>query len=70
MKQSNGKSLTRKATAAMQDAINKVVEDHRRRHMPLAVWQDGRVVRVSPEQACLVREKPAAYKTRAHGKKT
>lgn len=63
-------SLTSKATAAMQDAIDKLIEDHRRRHMPLAVWQDGKVVRIQPEQAAVLRERQAAYKTRCHGKKS
>ena len=57
-------SLTSKATAAMQDAIDRLIEDHRRRHMPLAVWQDGKVVRIQPEQVSMVREKPATYRPR------
>ena len=60
----NKGSLTGKATAAMQDALDKVIEDHRRRHMPLAVWQDGKVVRIQPEQVSMVREKPATYRPR------
>jgi len=62
-------SLTDKATAAMQDAIDKVVADHRLRRMPLAVWQDGKVVRIQPEQVAVVREKPAVYRTRSRAKK-
>jgi hypothetical protein len=37
-------ALTEKAVAAMKRAIAQVVEDHRRRGKPLAVWKDGRVV--------------------------
>lgn len=66
----NKGSLTSKATAAMQDAIDKVVEDHRRRRMPLAVWQDGKVVRIQPDQASVVRESPSRYRGRSHGKKS
>ncbi len=66
--------LTRKANAAMQDAVAKVVERHRREGRPLAVWQDGKAVLVPPGElypdsevgASLVRERPAAYKTRRH----
>ena len=54
--------MTRKALTAMRDAVAKVVEDHRQRHMPLAIWQDGRVVRIQPESASLVRERPASYR--------
>jgi len=57
----NKGSLTSKATAAMQDAIDKVIEDHRRRQMPLAVWQDGKAVRIQPGQVSVVREKPGKY---------
>jgi fumarate hydratase class II len=60
----NKTSLTRKANAAMRDAVAKVVQDHRQRHMPLAIWQDGRVVRIQPDQTSVVRERPADYKTR------
>lgn len=55
--------MTRKALAAMQDAVARVVEKHRREGRPLAIWQDGRVVRIRPESASLVRERPSAYKT-------
>ncbi len=37
-------SLTEKAVAAMRAAVDRVVEDHRRRGKPLIVWRDGRVV--------------------------
>ena len=66
----NKTSLTSKASAAMRDAIDKLVEDHRRRRMPLAVWQDGKVVRIQPDQASIMRESPGRYRGRAHGKKT
>ena len=61
--------IARKALAAMQDAIDKVVEDHRRRRMPLAIWQDGKVVLIQPEEALLARERRAPYRTRPRGKK-
>jgi hypothetical protein len=57
-------AMTRKALTAMRDAVAKVVEDHRQRHMPLAVWQDGKVMRIQLEEASVVRESPAAYRTR------
>ena len=57
----NRGSLTSRATAAMQDAIDKLIEDHRRRRMPLAVWQDGKIVRIQPERVSTVRETRARY---------
>ena len=32
--------------------------------MPLAIWQDGKVVRIQPDQTPVVRERSSAYKTR------
>ena len=66
----NRDSLTSKATAAMQDAIDKLVEDHRRRHMTLAVWQDGKVVHIQADQVSIARESPGRYRGRSHGKKS
>jgi len=61
---SNKGSLTRKATAAMQDAIAKVVAEHRRDGRPLAVWQDGKAMLIPADEPAVVREKPAASRTR------
>jgi hypothetical protein len=54
--------MTRKALTAMRDAVAKVVEDHRQRHMPLAIWQDGKVVRIQPDQVSIVREAKGDYR--------
>lgn len=43
-------SLRDKAVAAMQEAIAAVIEDHRRRNVPLAVWKNGKVVMLSPKR--------------------
>ena len=53
--------LARKAWAAMQEAVAGVVDEHRRLGRPLAIWHDGKVAWVEPEQAAAVREKPARY---------
>ncbi len=42
-------SLRDKAVAAMQEAIAAVIEDHRRRNVPLAVWKNGKMVMLSPK---------------------
>lgn len=54
-------SLTEKATAALKQAVAKVVEDHRRRGAPLAVWRDGKPVWEMPPPADSAREEPGNY---------
>ncbi|HUJ72934.1 MAG TPA: hypothetical protein VLZ30_11875 [Verrucomicrobiae bacterium] len=61
--------MTRKALAAMQAAVARVVEQHRRDGRPLALWRNGKAVLVRPETLTVVRESAASYKTRARGKK-
>jgi len=58
------------AEAAMKDAIAKVIEDHRRRRMPLSVWEGGKVVFIQPEQALAIRETPKRYRVRPRRKKS
>ncbi len=41
-------TLQDKAWAAMKKAIRQVVERHKRDGRSLAVWQNGKVVRISP----------------------
>jgi fumarate hydratase class II len=65
------RTLTQMAIAAMNDAVNKVIEDHRQRRMPLAIWQDGKVVLVQPDEPLVARERAAHYRTKKpHGKKS
>jgi len=54
-------SLTQKAVAAMESAIRKVIADHKQRNRPLAVWQDGKVVMLPPQNVLAVRESHAKY---------
>jgi hypothetical protein len=51
-------SLTEKAMQAMNDAVAKVVEDHRRRGRPLAVWRQGKAVWISAAETGALRENP------------
>ncbi|MBN1673499.1 MAG: hypothetical protein JXR37_20810 [Kiritimatiellae bacterium] len=44
-------TLREMAIAAMEDAVRGVIEDHRRRGQPLAVWDGRKVVHISAEQA-------------------
>jgi len=56
-------SLTEKAVAAMRAAVAGVIEDHRRRGKPLAVWRDGKAVQESYGIADEVREAGGSYET-------
>jgi hypothetical protein len=53
--------LTDRATAALQNAVRTLVDDHRRRGLPLAVWRDGKAVLEVPGPTLQVRESGEAY---------
>lgn len=40
-------SLHEKAFIALKEAVREVIEHHRQTGRPLAVWQDGRVRKIS-----------------------
>jgi len=42
-------SLQDKAEAALKKAVRQVVERHKKTGRSLAVWQNGKVVRISPQ---------------------
>jgi len=44
------KSLHDKAEIAMKQAIKQVVENHRKTGRPLAIWKNGKTVRISPDK--------------------
>ncbi len=41
-------SLQDKAEAALKKAVRDVVERHKKTGRPLAVWKNGKTVRISP----------------------
>ena len=41
-------SLQDKAEAALKMAVRKVVQQHKKTGRTLAIWRDGKTVRVSP----------------------
>ncbi len=43
--------LRKKAIGAMNAAVAKVIQEHLRTGRPLAVWRDGKVVMIPPEEA-------------------
>jgi hypothetical protein len=70
MKKSNRSSLTQQAMQALADAVAKVVEDHRRRAKPLAVWRDGKAVWIPAAEIGTLHETPVPYRAKPHGKKS
>src|ERR1035437_1838339 len=56
-------SLTQKAMQALTNAVAKVVEDHRRRAKPLAVWRDGKAVWISRHGSRSVARNPYTLPT-------
>lgn len=51
----------------MQDAVAKVVDDHRRRGQPLAVWHNGKAVWLPEAEAIAARKPPAPAPSKPHG---
>jgi len=45
------KTLQEKAFKALKEAVREVVEDHKRTGRPLSVWRNGKVVKISANQA-------------------
>ena len=65
MKKQTRSSLTQKAMQALAEAVAEVVEDHRRRARPLAVWRDGKAVWIPASEAGVLRETPTPYGRKA-----
>ena len=64
MKKPTKSALTQQAMQALIEAVADVVEDHRRRARPLAVWRDGKAVWISAAEAGVLRETPIRYRRR------
>ena len=62
MKKTTRLSLTQKAIRALTEAVAEVVEDRRRRGMPLAVWRYGQAVWVPASGAGALHETPVPYR--------
>ena len=69
MKKSSKSSLTQKAMRALAEAVAEVVEDHRRRQKPLAVWRNGKAVWVPASEVGALHETPTPYRTKPTGGK-
>jgi hypothetical protein len=69
MKKTNKPSLTQHAMQALTEAVAKVVEDHRRRAKPLAVWRDGKAVWIHATETGTLHETTTPYRTKMSGGK-
>jgi hypothetical protein len=52
-------SLTDQALQALRNAVARVVEDHRRRNIPLAIWRDGKAVLIPAKDVATLNETSA-----------
>ncbi len=43
------RTIQEKAVRAMKEAIRNVVKEHKKAGRPLAVWKDGKVAYISPD---------------------
>jgi glyoxylate utilization-related uncharacterized protein len=55
-----GKTLALTAEKAFKRAVAKIIEDHKLTGAPLAIWENGKVVKVQPGQLG-VQESHAEY---------
>ena len=58
MKKLRKLTLTQQAMQALSHAVAKVVEDHRRRAKPLAVWRNGKAVWIPASEAGALHDAP------------
>jgi hypothetical protein len=59
-------SLTQKAMRALAEAVAEVVEDHRQRAKPLAMWRHGKAVWIPATEVGSLRETSTPYRTKPH----
>jgi hypothetical protein len=61
MKKPIKSSLAEKAMQALNNAVAKAAEEHRRLGIPMAVWRDGRAVSIPAAEAGVLREEATPY---------
>jgi hypothetical protein len=67
VKKSSPMLLAYQAEEALRKAVAEAIAEHRRNGVPIAIWRNGKVVRVPPEQI-EVREPQVEY-TVSHKKR-
>jgi hypothetical protein len=68
MKKRRKLSMSEMALQALREAVAKVVEDHRRRGVPLAVWRDGKAVWIPADEAVAPSKTPSTLLPRSYDK--
>jgi hypothetical protein len=53
--------LAYRAEEALRKAVAEAIAEHRRNGVPIAIWRDGKVVRIPPDQI-EIREPQIEYK--------
>jgi ribosomal protein L18E len=49
-RRSNYALLAYRADEALRKAVAEAIADHRRNRVPIAIWRDGKVVRILPDE--------------------
>lgn len=52
--------LAYRAEEALRKAVAEAIDEHRRNGIPIAVWREGKIVRISPDQI-MVRDAEVDY---------
>ena len=65
MKKRKRSSLTQKALQALTEAVAKTLAEHRRRGIPIAVWRDGQVVCIPPQESTALGETVIPYRLKS-----
>ena len=68
MKKLAGTLLAYRAEEALKVAVAKAIAEHRRNGIPIAIWRNGKVVRLHTDQK-EVREEQSKYKKGKHKKR-
>ena len=59
-RRSNQALLAYRADEALKKAVAEAIAEHRRNRVPIAIWRDGKVVRI-PSDEIMVRDPQVEY---------
>jgi ribosomal protein L18E len=59
-RRSNHTLLAYRAEEALRKAVAEAIAEHRRNRVPIAIWRDGKVVRILPDET-MVRDPQVEY---------
>jgi hypothetical protein len=66
-KKTHSTAMAYSAEKALKRAVAKAIAEHRRNGIPIAIWRNGKVVRLHTDQK-KVREEQSKYKKGTHKK--